>query len=60
MAVSRPRWLDFWDQQLKLVRAFNADEGLRTCSECGHVHPPAYGFYPKDDNPEERAQREAW
>ena len=60
VAVSRARWRDFWDRQLTLVRAFNADEGVRTCPECGHLHPPGFGFDPADDTAEERLQREAW
>jgi hypothetical protein len=44
---------------LERVRAFNADERMRTCGGCGAVHPRAYGFYAEDDNDDERAARAA-
>lgn len=50
------RFLDF---ALTRVRAFNADERLRTCPTCGAVHPPIYGFHAEADRPAERAAREA-
>lgn len=49
------RFLDF---ALMRVRAFNADERLRTCPKCRAVHPPVYGFHEEADTPEERAARE--
>lgn len=54
------RWKRFWNAQLGLVRSFNDDEALRTCPSCGHVHPPAYGFYPSDDVPPEAEARIRW
>ena len=50
------RFLDF---ALTRVRAFNANSKLRTCPNCGAVHPPIYGFHEDSDTPEERAAREA-
>jgi len=50
------RFLDFC---LQRVRSFNADTQLRTCPNCGAVHPPIYGFHAEADTPEERAAREA-
>jgi predicted RNA-binding Zn-ribbon protein involved in translation (DUF1610 family) len=50
------RFIDF---ALKQVRAFNANTALRTCPQCGAVHPPIYGFHAEADTPEERAAREA-
>jgi len=44
---------------LERVRAFNADQALRTCPRCAAVHPPVYGFYESSDTPEERAARAA-
>lgn len=44
---------------LTRVRAFNANERLRTCPNCGAVHPLIYGFHEEADTPEERAAREA-
>lgn len=41
------------------VRAFNAEVALRTCPECGHVHPPTYGFHAEADTAEERGARNA-
>lgn len=59
---SRSRGLvAFWPFLLECVRAFNAaPEGLRTCPACGHLHPPAYGFDPAADTPQEAAARIAW
>lgn len=54
------RWKRFWDAELGLVRAFNGDEALRTCPECGHAHPPAYGFYPAEDSAAEAETRSQW
>jgi hypothetical protein len=42
---------------LDKVRAFNRDAAERTCRSCGAVHPPAHGFYPDEDNDEERVAR---
>ena len=53
-------WKRFWDAELGLTRSFNDDEGLRTCPQCNHVHPPAYGFYPAEDNEVESEARAQW
>jgi hypothetical protein len=42
------------------VRAFNADESIRTCSSCQTVHPKSYGFEPTLDSDIERGARAAW
>ena len=44
---------------LESVRAFNAAEQMRACTQCGAKHPRAYGFYAEDDNDDERAARAA-
>jgi hypothetical protein len=49
----------FLEFALTRVRDFNADASLRTCPNCGAVHPPVYGFHEDGDKPEERAAREA-
>jgi hypothetical protein len=49
----------FWKHTTDAARAFNAS-GARTCGGCGHVHPPAYGFYDTLDTPEEREGRAQW
>ena len=41
-------------------QTFNGDVALRTCSECGTVHPLAYSIFEWSDTPETRAAREAW
>jgi hypothetical protein len=48
------------ERALAAVRAFNADNALRTCAKCAAEHPPAYGFEPSDDNDEERDARASW
>ena len=50
------RFLDF---ALTRVRAFNSDAQLRTCPNCGAVHPLIYGFYEEADTTQERAARES-
>lgn len=45
---------------LDAVRAFNADENLRTCASCQTVHPLSYGFEPALDDDAERTARAAW
>jgi hypothetical protein len=50
----------FWDAMLQAVRAFNSDIKNRTCPECGAVHPPAFGWNPALDTPEEREARGTW
>jgi hypothetical protein len=39
---------------------FNSDEKLRTCGECGTVHPVAYSIFPWKDNAQEKAARQLW
>jgi rubredoxin len=46
--------------QLDAVRQFNSDVERRKCKSCGFVHPEAYGFYPREDSPIEKAARERW
>lgn len=48
------------ERSLAAARAFNADLAARTCTACGSLHPPAYGFEPAEDNDEERTARAAW
>jgi hypothetical protein len=50
------RYLEFADGR---VRAFNADARLRTCPQCGAVHPPSYGFDAALDGAEEKRARQA-
>jgi hypothetical protein len=45
---------------LEWVRQFNADAGVRSCAECGHVHPVGYGLDPSDDTPDEALARASW
>ena len=56
----KTRWRAFLARQLELVRAFNEDESLRTCQNCGFVHPTAYGFDPSQDSAPEAEARGAW
>ena len=39
---------------------FNSDEKVRTCSECGSVHPVAYSIFPWNDGELEREARQQW
>ena len=39
---------------------FNSDESVRTCSECGAVHPVAYSIFPWNDGEAEREARNLW
>jgi len=48
------------ERSLAAVRDFNASVTARTCSECGTLHPLAYGFEPEEDTVEERAARSGW
>jgi hypothetical protein len=57
--TGRQGFSSFLETALKRVRAFNADEKLRTCPKCGGVHPLSYGFYADADNDAERAARTA-
>jgi hypothetical protein len=49
----------FWKKTTDEARAFNAS-AARTCSACGHEHPPAYGFDEKLDTDDEREGRTQW
>lgn len=55
---SRPE--EMWRRQIEIVRAFNADEALRRCPDCGELHPTAYGFFAAADNEAEREARSVW
>jgi hypothetical protein len=50
----------FYQVQQEAVREFNADEALRTCNNCGDVHPLAYSAFDWADTPEQRAARAIW
>jgi len=50
----------FWKFALEQVRAFNSAPAERTCTSCGHVHPPAYGMDPAADRDDERDGRSLW
>lgn len=39
------------------VENFNAQAALRRCPECGHEHPPTYGFYADRDSEVSRTAR---
>ncbi|HUZ78004.1 MAG TPA: hypothetical protein VMV93_10540 [Chloroflexota bacterium] len=38
-------WDEFLRTEAEAVAAFNADGGLRRCSDCGTEHPLAYTIY---------------
>ena len=59
MSVQRRGFAAFLEGTLTRVRAFNADESLRSCPKCGNVHPPSYGFYADADDDVERNARNA-
>lgn len=50
----------FWPFMLEKVRSFNAALERHSCTACGHVHPPCYGFDAKLDRPDEAAARAEW
>jgi hypothetical protein len=50
----------FYQVQQQAIVEFNASEVLRTCRECGVLHPHAYSAYAWTDNAEQRAAREVW
>lgn len=50
----------FYHVQQQAVLEFNADDALRTCRNCGDVHPLAYSAFDWADTPEQRAAREIW
>jgi hypothetical protein len=39
---------------------FNSDEKVRTCAECGAIHPKAYSIFPWKDTPDEKLARDEW
>ena len=39
---------------------FNSDEKVRTCKQCGTLHPVAYSIFPWKDNPQEKEARSCW
>ena len=50
----------YYAVQEDAFEVFNSDEKVRTCSECGTVHPVAYSIFPWNDNDSERAARGEW
>jgi hypothetical protein len=44
LQTGRAKLNEFWAREAEIVAAFNADEALRTCTNCAHVHPLAYSF----------------
>ena len=50
----------FYAVEDEAFRTFNGDEKLRTCRNCGTVHPLAYSIFPWNDTEAERAARELW
>ncbi|MBV9099801.1 MAG: hypothetical protein JOZ46_12065 [Candidatus Dormibacteraeota bacterium] len=43
-----------------VVKTFNSDPALRTCKECGTVHPLAYRFWEPHNTPDEEEARSLW
>lgn len=40
----------YWKAERAAIDAFNSEERLRVCSDCGTVHPKAYSFFsPEED-----------
>jgi hypothetical protein len=39
---------------------FNSDEKVRTCRQCGTLHPVAYSIFPWKDTPQEKEARSCW
>jgi hypothetical protein len=50
----------YYAAQEDAFEIFNNDEAVRTCSDCGTVHPVAYSIFPWKDNAKERAARQLW
>jgi hypothetical protein len=50
----------FYQVQQAAILEFNGSETLRTCGNCGEVHPFAYSAYAWTDTPDQRASREVW
>ena len=42
--TGRTKLSEFWAREPAIINEFNADERLRTCPNCSHVHPRAYPF----------------
>lgn len=50
----------FYAAEDEAFQTFNGDKSLRTCGECGTLHPLAYSIFPWNDTPEEKEARAAW
>ena len=50
----------YYAAQEDAFNVFNADEKVRTCKECGTVHPVAYSIFPWKDDAVEKAARNLW
>ena len=50
----------FYAVEDEAFQSFNGDVKLRTCSECGTIHPKAYSIFPWNDTPEEKEARALW
>lgn len=50
----------FYAVEDEAFKTFNGDINLRTCGECGTVHPPAYSIFAWNDTPEEKEARALW
>jgi hypothetical protein len=50
----------YYAVQEDAFEVFNNDESVRTCSECGTVHPVAYSIFPWKDTEAEREARALW
>ncbi|MGG1662080.1 Rieske 2Fe-2S domain-containing protein [Brevibacillus sp. NRS-1366] len=49
-----------WASERKYLKEFNSDITLRTCKNCGEVHPLGYSIMKKWNTPEEEAARTTW
>jgi hypothetical protein len=50
----------FYAVEDEAFKTFNGDIKLRTCANCGTVHPLAYSIFQWNDTEEEKAARELW
>jgi hypothetical protein len=50
----------FYGVEDDAINTFNGDKKLRTCRECGTVHPLAYSIFEWNDTPELRQARMSW
>jgi len=50
----------FYGVEDDAINTFNGDKKLRTCNECGTVHPLAYSIYEWNDTPELQEARASW